>query len=125
MKVTNICYNDNHKLDSANNIDINSLDSIPNFSNENIYISLLNMFPKKDSINVINILTDKLKKSGISISDQVVEDRIKTVKSSNNLNHAQLLNFLSSKGISYREYFEVLREGIEYQQFFFHRHKPH
>ena len=64
MKVTNICYNDNHKLDSANNIDINLLDSIPNFSNENIYISLLNLFPKKDSVNVINVLINKLKQSG-------------------------------------------------------------
>ena len=64
MKVTNICYENNHKLDSANNIEINSLDSIPNFSNENIYISLLNMFSKKDSINVINVLINKLKQSG-------------------------------------------------------------
>lgn len=64
MKLTNICYQESHKIESAENIDINLLDSIPNFSNENIYISLLNMFPKTDSVNVINILLNKLKQSG-------------------------------------------------------------
>tara|TARA_B100001564_G_C20308457_1_gene520226 strand:+ start:202 stop:615 length:414 start_codon:yes stop_codon:yes gene_type:complete len=64
MRLTNICYKDTHQLESAENIDINSLDSIPNFSNNNMYLAILNMFPKTDSLNIINIAVNKLKQSG-------------------------------------------------------------
>ena len=64
MRLTNICYKDTHQLDSAENIDVNSLDSIPNFSNDNMYLAILNMFPKTDSLNIINMAVNKLKQSG-------------------------------------------------------------
>ena len=64
------------------------------------------------------LIRDKLKKAGIEISDRAVDDRINMIKSNFKLNHDQLLSFLDNKGISYKEYFEVMREGIEYQQFF-------
>ena len=64
------------------------------------------------------LIRDKLKQAGIEVNDKVVEERVNMIKNNFRLNHDQLLTFLSNKNISYKEYFEVMREGIEYQQFF-------
>jgi len=64
------------------------------------------------------LIREKLKKFGIEVGDKGVEAQINLVKSKFKLNQDQLLSFLSSKGISYKEYFEIVREGIEYQQFY-------
>ena len=64
------------------------------------------------------LIRDKLKQAGIEVNDKVVEERVNMIKNNFRLNHDQLLAFLSDKNITYKEYFEVMREGIEYQQFF-------
>ncbi|MBG08066.1 MAG: hypothetical protein CME68_04865 [Halobacteriovoraceae bacterium] len=70
------------------------------------------------------LIRDKLKKFGIEIGDRAVEERINMIRNNFKLNQEQMLAFLSSKGISFKEYFEVMREGIEYQQFFLKHINP-
>jgi len=78
-------------------------------SNPNYFVDLI--------INRL-LIRDKLKKFGIEINDRAIEERVNMIKSNFKLNQDQLLAFLANKGLSYKEYFEVMREGIEYQQFF-------
>ena len=64
------------------------------------------------------IIRDKLKNLGIEIKDNFVKSNIERIKSNLNLNHDQLLSFLDSKNITYPEYFEIMREGMEFQEFY-------
>ena len=63
------------------------------------------------------IIKDKLSELGFVISDDAVESRIKETEKSLRLNRPELLQFLKSKGISFNEYFELLREAMEYSVF--------
>ncbi len=64
------------------------------------------------------IIREKLKSLGIEIKDNFVKSNIQRIMSNLNLNHDQLLSFLDSKNITYPEYFEVMREGMEFQEFY-------
>jgi peptidyl-prolyl cis-trans isomerase SurA len=63
------------------------------------------------------IIKDRLAELGFVISDDAVESRIKETEKGLRLNRDELLKFLSSKGITFNEYFELIREAMEYTVF--------
>lgn len=63
------------------------------------------------------IVRDKINAQGYVINDDAVESRIKMTEERLGLKRADLLNFLKSKNITYEEYFEVIRETMEYNIF--------
>ncbi len=63
------------------------------------------------------IIRDKINAQGYVINDEAVESRIKMTEERLGLKRADLLNFLKSKGLTYEEYFEVIRETKEYNLF--------
>lgn len=63
------------------------------------------------------LVRDKLSELGYVISDDAVESRIIETEKGLGLDRNQLLNFLESKGISFNEYFEIIREAMEYNIF--------
>lgn len=65
MNLINISYENKHKIDYAENVDISNINSIPNYSASNINIELLNYFSKKDSTSIFNKLCEKLKQEGM------------------------------------------------------------
>lgn len=79
----------------------------PNYSKKEVLNLLQNMF----------IIRDKLSELGYVISDDAVESRINETEKGLGLNRKELLKFLDSKGISFNEYFEILREAMEYNVF--------
>ena len=75
--------------------------------------------PKKllDIIIKSFIIRDKINAQGYVINDDAVESRIKMTEERLGLKRADLLNFLKSKNLTYEEYFEVIRETMEYNVF--------
>jgi peptidyl-prolyl cis-trans isomerase SurA len=65
----------------------------------------------------IFIVKDKLSEQGFVVSDDSVEARIKDTEKRLGLSRNDLLDFLSSKRISFNEYFELIREATEYNIF--------
>ena len=63
------------------------------------------------------IIRDKINAQGYVINDDAVESRIKMTEERLGLRRADLLNFLKSKNLTYEEYFEVIRETMEYNVF--------
>lgn len=63
------------------------------------------------------IIRDKINAQGYVINDDAVESRIKMTEERLGLKRADLLNFLKSKNLTYEEYFEVIRETMEYNVF--------
>ncbi len=63
------------------------------------------------------IVRDKINAQGYIINDDAVESRIKATEERLGLKRADLLNFLKSKNLTYEEYFEVIRETMEYNIF--------
>lgn len=63
------------------------------------------------------IVRDKINAQGYVINDDAVESRIKMTEERLGLKRADLLAFLKSKNITYEEYFEVIRETMEYNIF--------
>jgi peptidyl-prolyl cis-trans isomerase SurA len=63
------------------------------------------------------IIRDKINAQGYVINDDAVESRVKMTEERLGLKRADLLNFLKSKGLTYEEYFEVIRETMEYNVF--------
>ena len=63
------------------------------------------------------IIRDKINAQGYVINDDAVESRIKMTEDRLGLKRADLLNFLKSKNLTYEEYFEVIRETMEYNVF--------
>ena len=70
------------------------------------------------------MIREKLKNLGIEIKDNFVQNNIKMIKSRLGLDQDKLLSFLASKNITYAEYFEIMREGLEFQEFFIKFIKP-
>lgn len=60
------------------------------------------------------IIKDKLNTLGYVVTDDAVESRINETERRLNLNRSELLKFLKSKSISFEEYFEVIRQTMEY-----------
>jgi peptidyl-prolyl cis-trans isomerase SurA len=63
------------------------------------------------------IIRDRLASTGYVVTDDMVEERIKSIESRENVKREDLLRYLDGKGISFTEYFEVMRETIEYNIF--------
>ena len=63
------------------------------------------------------LIRDKLKELGIIISDEEVESNVKLTEERLNLSRPALLSFLKSNNITFDEYFELMRETIEFQYF--------
>lgn len=63
------------------------------------------------------IVRDKISSQGYVISDDSVESRIKMTEDRLGLRRSDLLNFLNSKKITFEEYFEIIRETMEYNIF--------
>jgi len=63
------------------------------------------------------IVRDKLEEVGFIVSDDSVQDRIKETEKGLGLGKGQLVAFLQSRGLSYNEYFEILRSAMEYNIF--------
>lgn len=77
-------------------------------------------YSKQEVLRVLQnayIVKDKLEELGFIISDDSVEDRIKETERSLKLNRDDLLVFLSSKGITFNEYFEIIRSAMEFNIF--------
>jgi peptidyl-prolyl cis-trans isomerase SurA len=63
------------------------------------------------------IIRDKINAQGYVINDDAVESRIKMTEERLGLKRSDLLAFLKSKNITFEEYFEVIRETMEYNLF--------
>jgi peptidyl-prolyl cis-trans isomerase SurA len=63
------------------------------------------------------IIRDKINAQGYVINDDAVESRIKMTEERLSLKRADLLVFLKGKGLTYEEYFEIIRETMEYNIF--------
>jgi peptidyl-prolyl cis-trans isomerase SurA len=81
--------------------------NVNNNSSESILSSVINS----------QIIRDKISAQGYVISDDHVESRIKQTEEKLGLNRASLLAFLKTKSITYEEYFEIIRESMEYNIF--------
>lgn len=79
-----------------------------------------NKYDQKQLLDIIIrsfIIRDKINAQGYVINDDAVESRIKMTEERLNLKRADLLNFLKSKNLTYEEYFEIIRETMEYNVF--------
>jgi len=77
-------------------------------------------YNKEDITNILirtTIIRDKISSQGYVISDDAVESRIKMTEDRLGLRRSDLLNFLNSKRITFEEYFEIIRETMEYNIF--------
>jgi peptidyl-prolyl cis-trans isomerase SurA len=63
------------------------------------------------------IIRDKINAQGYVINDDAVESRIKMTEERLGLKRSDLLNFLKTKNLTYEEYFEIIRETMEYNIF--------
>jgi peptidyl-prolyl cis-trans isomerase SurA len=63
------------------------------------------------------IIRDKINAQGYVINDDAVESRIKMTEERLGLRRADLLEFLKSKNLTYEEYFEIIRETMEFNVF--------
>ena len=77
-------------------------------------------YTQKDLLNiVINsfIIRDKINAQGYVINDDAVESRIRMTEERLGLKRADLLAFLKGKNLTYEEYFEIIRETMEFNIF--------
>jgi peptidyl-prolyl cis-trans isomerase SurA len=63
------------------------------------------------------IIRDKINAQGYVINDDAVESRIKMTEERLGLKRADLLAFLKTKNLTFEEYFEIIRETMEYNVF--------
>lgn len=72
---------------------------------------ILNSFYK------VFIIRDKLSTLGYSISDEMVEERISSIEKSQGVSRKELEVFLKQKNINFNDYFEMIRQSIEFSYF--------
>jgi peptidyl-prolyl cis-trans isomerase SurA len=65
-----------------------------------------------------HLIRDKLSEVGYIINDDQVESQIKSTEKRLNLNRKALLQFLKTNNMTFDEYFEIIRETIEYNIFY-------
>ncbi len=70
-----------------------------------------------DIVIQTKVIRDKMSAQGYVVSDDSVESRIRQTEQKLNLSRADLLKFLVSKNITFEEYFELIRESMEYNLF--------
>ena len=61
------------------------------------------------------LVREKLKEIGFDVSDEQVEVQIKQTEQNLNLDRRALLEFLSASNMTFDEYFELIREAIEFK----------
>jgi peptidyl-prolyl cis-trans isomerase SurA len=77
-------------------------------------------YTQKELLNIMiksYIIRDKINAQGYVINDDAVESRIKMTEERLGLKRADLLQFLKGKGLTYEEYFEIIRETMEFNIF--------
>ncbi len=77
-------------------------------------------YDQKELLNILIrsfIIRDKINAQGYVINDDAVESRIKMTEDRLGLKRADLLTFLKGKGLTYEEYFEIIRETMEFNIF--------
>ncbi|MFA6237226.1 MAG: hypothetical protein WC635_07860 [Bacteriovorax sp.] len=79
----------------------------PSFTSEEILNISVNKY----------LIRAKLTELGYSITDDQVEAQIKSNEKRLNVDRKSLMNFLKQQGTTFDEYFETLREAIEYSYF--------
>lgn len=65
-----------------------------------------------------HLIRDKLAEVGYIINDDQVESQIKSTEKRLRLNRKALLQFLKTNNMTFDEYFEIIRETIEYNIFY-------
>ena len=63
------------------------------------------------------LIRDKLAEQGYIISDEQVEGQINATEKRLGLNREALMNFLKSTNLTFNEYFDIIRETIEFNIF--------
>ncbi len=71
-----------------------------------------------------HLIREKLAETGYIISNEQVESQIKSTEKRLKLNRTALLQFLSGNHMTFDEYFEIIRETIEYNIFYSRIIKP-
>lgn len=77
-------------------------------------------YSEKELLNLMiqaYIIRDKINAQGYVINDDAVESRIKMTEDRLGLKRADLLSFLKTKNVTFEEYFEIIRETMEYNIF--------
>ena len=77
-------------------------------------------YSDKEIVSLIinsRLVRDKLNEIGFTIGDDHVESNIKLTEQRLNLSRKDLLQYLESNNLTFDEYFEIMRETIEYQYF--------
>ena len=64
-----------------------------------------------------NLIKQTLSEKGIIVNDDQVESQIRSTEQRLGLGRQELLNFLSSNNLSFEEYFELIRQTIEFNVF--------
>ncbi|PIP92837.1 MAG: hypothetical protein COW00_05910 [Bdellovibrio sp. CG12_big_fil_rev_8_21_14_0_65_39_13] len=62
-------------------------------------------------------IREKLAELGFIVSDEQVEEQIKSTEKRLGLSRSALLQFLKSRNMTFDEYFEIIREAMEYNTF--------
>lgn len=78
-------------------------------------------YDAKDLVNILvrtYLIRSKLSEMGYIVSDDQVEAQIKSTEQRLGLGRDKLLEFLRSNGTSFDEYFELIRESIEFSIFY-------
>ena len=74
----------------------------------------------KDIVNLIirnNMIREKLVAIGYNVTDEQVEEQIKSTEKRLGLGRPELLKFLATNNLTFDEYFEIIRETIEFNIF--------
>ena len=88
--------------------------------------SISPIYSEKDTLSISEVakiqvdsylVKEKLSEMGYNIDDSQVETKIKETEKRLNLNREALLQFLKSNGMTFEEYFELVRQSIEYNIF--------
>lgn len=78
-----------------------------NYSNEDFLTLTVNKF----------LIRSKLNELGIPVGDDAIEAQVKSNEKRLNVDREQLKSFLKTQGVTFDEYFETLREAMEYSYF--------
>lgn len=63
------------------------------------------------------VIEKELLELGYNFSDDVINERISSIKQAQGISQDQLIDFLSDKGITFETYFGLIKKSLEYSQF--------
>ena len=70
-----------------------------------------------DSIVRSFIIEKELADLGYNFSDDVINERINSIKSAQGISQDQLIEFLQKKNITFETYFDLIKKSLQYSQF--------